>query len=84
MAKFSNRDDAYSSEEDEEHVENNAGGEEEDEEELEAVARSSDSDEESPVSDEEIAPIEDDYEVIATKIQPTVDCFAYCVGILCL
>ncbi|KAF3589800.1 hypothetical protein F2Q69_00032310, partial [Brassica cretica] len=62
MAKFSNRDDAYSSEEDEEHVENNAGGEEEDEEELEAVARSSDSDEESPVSDEEIAPIEDDYE----------------------
>lgn len=89
MAKFSNRDDAYSSEEDEEHVENNAGGEEEDEEELEAVARSSDSDEEavpeeSPVSDDEIAPIEDDYEVIATKIQSTVDCFAYCVGILCL
>lgn len=86
MAKFSNRDDAYSSEEDEEHVENNAG-EEEDEEELEAVARSSDSDEEvvpeeSPVSDEEIAPIEDDYEVIVTKIHLNGRLFAHCDGIV--
>ncbi|CAH2054831.1 unnamed protein product [Thlaspi arvense] len=66
MPKMSNSNDAFSSEEDEELVKNNKE-EEEDEDELEAVARSSDSDEEpvpdeSPVSDEEAAPIEDDYE----------------------
>ncbi|KAL1211842.1 ISWI chromatin-remodeling complex ATPase CHR11 [Cardamine amara subsp. amara] len=67
MARNSNSDDAYSSEEEEEQVKGNE--EEEDEEELEAVARSSGSDEDeiatinaSPVSDTEAAPVEDDYE----------------------
>lgn len=67
MARISNSDEAFSSEEEEERVKDN---EEEDEEELEAVARSSGSDDdeaaaadESPVSDGEAAPVEDDYEV---------------------
>jgi SWI/SNF-related matrix-associated actin-dependent regulator of chromatin subfamily A member 5 len=66
MARNSNSDEAFSSEEEEERVKDN---EEEDEEELEAVARSSGSDDdevaaadESPVSDGEAAPVEDDYE----------------------
>ncbi|KAL1197798.1 ISWI chromatin-remodeling complex ATPase CHR17 [Cardamine amara subsp. amara] len=69
MAKISKRevssDEAYSSEEEEEQV-NDQANVEVDDEELEAVDRSADSDEEdvapeeAPVSDDEVVPVEDD------------------------
>ncbi|CAN6840100.1 unnamed protein product [Brassica oleracea] len=51
-------DEAYSSEE--EAQVNDQVNIEEDDEELQAVARSADSDEEAPASDDEVVPVEDD------------------------
>nr|VDD19806.1 unnamed protein product [Brassica oleracea] len=52
-------DEAYSSEE-EAQVNDQVNVEEDDDEELHAVARSADSDEEAPASDDEVVPVEDD------------------------
>ncbi|RID73646.1 hypothetical protein BRARA_B00782 [Brassica rapa] len=63
MAKASksevSSDEAYSSEE-EAQVNDQVNVEEDDDEELQAVARSADSDEEAPASDDEVVPVEDD------------------------
>ncbi|KAH0895931.1 hypothetical protein HID58_045499 [Brassica napus] len=60
-------DEAYSSEE-EAQVNDQVNVEEDDDEELHAVARSADSDEEAPASDDEVVPVEDDANEVSSSI----------------